>query len=197
MGNVLNITTPVSVAAWVMASTAAVTGANAFAVITKAYDGTTASYDLQINDDGLSTGLMQFETFDGAVRHRVTSTAPALANVWEHWVGLLDGASYKLYRNGKLDATVTDSYLPVSNSARLLIGAYDLSGSTIHWWDGLLDDVRVYNRALDSSEVMTLYQAGLMGQRHSSLSIPVEVELPAIFLPPPPADVAGFVLNIW
>jgi hypothetical protein len=37
-----------------------------------------------------------------------------------------------------------------------LIGADENMGNPTGFWDGRLDDVRIYNRALDATEVMWL-----------------------------------------
>jgi hypothetical protein len=67
---------------------------------------------------------------------------------WVHLVGTHDGKTARLYINGALDAS-SRTY----TSALLSIGA---NGSN-HVVDGLVDDVRIYNRALSGGEVESLF----------------------------------------
>ncbi|MFO1152047.1 MAG: LamG-like jellyroll fold domain-containing protein [Rhodospirillales bacterium] len=87
------------------------------------------------------------------------------AGVWEHWVMVFDGtqsgnARIEAYKNGAAytlayGGTIT-SPLP-SNVDPVAIGD-DLSGTFN--WNGSLDDVRVYNRALSVAEIKRLYELG-------------------------------------
>ena len=75
---------------------------------------------------------------------------------WHHIVGVYDGESMFLYVDGSLSVSAAASGTIDSNKDPLSIGA-DL------WpyskWKGLVDDVRIYNRALSSDEVCDLYDA--------------------------------------
>jgi hypothetical protein len=42
----------------------------------------------------------------------------------------------------------------------LAIGAYNASGSLTGYYDGLLDEVRIYNRALTPTDIQALYTLG-------------------------------------
>jgi hypothetical protein len=66
-----------------------------------------------------------------------------------------DGSTLKIYRNGELgnSSAVTGSITHTTNP--LKIGTY---GSTS--FDGKVDDMRVYNRALSAQEVQQLYSMG-------------------------------------
>ncbi len=87
------------------------------------------------------------------------------AGVWEHWVMVFDGtqagnARIKAYKNGTEYALLYGGNIPAttpSNSDPVAIGD-DLSGTFN--WNGALDDVRVYNRALSVAEIKRLYELG-------------------------------------
>jgi hypothetical protein len=72
---------------------------------------------------------------------------------------LSSGQRSKLYINGSLDKTASETSSSIPNYAGNL-GFGILQGNTSGYLDGRLDDIRVYNRALSSSEVKQLYNMG-------------------------------------
>jgi hypothetical protein len=63
------------------------------------------------------------------------------------------------YVNGNLKSTVNLSGTPpIINGSPLWIGkGY---GSNIQDWNGLIDDVRIYNRALSATQIAAMYAGG-------------------------------------
>ncbi|MDH3324956.1 MAG: hypothetical protein OEL89_04925, partial [Candidatus Peregrinibacteria bacterium] len=74
---------------------------------------------------------------------------------WYHLVGLYDGTNTKFYVNGTLRASAPGAG-PVSNSSPLLIGKR-WDG---YYFNGNIDDVRVYDRAISETEIANLYNVG-------------------------------------
>ena len=73
---------------------------------------------------------------------------------WTHVVGTYDGAKLDVYLNGQLEATVsTPGSINVSNKP-LYFGARNASKN---FFDGNLDDVRIYNTALNAQEILNLF----------------------------------------
>jgi hypothetical protein len=73
---------------------------------------------------------------------------------WHHVAGVYDGRTMFLYIDGKLDvsqATTTD--IPVSDKP-VYIG--ENSQARGRYWNGAIDDVRVYNRPLSPAEIAAL-----------------------------------------
>ncbi|MDP2703995.1 MAG: LamG-like jellyroll fold domain-containing protein [bacterium] len=85
--------------------------------------------------------------------------APVSPGTWHHILGSFDGASpnrlMSLYVDGELVATGTSAFSVTGASGDFLLGRYGSS-----YFDGLLDDVRVYDRALTPLETQDLYQSG-------------------------------------
>ena len=80
----------------------------------------------------------------------VASTASLQANVWTHLATTFDGAKLRLYVNGELVATKTVTGGDSGREGALKIGCDSQYGEHFH---GRIDEVRVYDRALDENEV--------------------------------------------
>jgi len=79
--------------------------------------------------------------------------------VWHHLaVTKSSSDGLKIYINGSLentDATATVDLRTMSRDS--LIGAYNAAGTTQYYLEGKIDQVRIFTKALSSSEVSTLY----------------------------------------
>ncbi len=73
---------------------------------------------------------------------------------WMHVVGVWDGISVKVYQNGIQKTTTPQTIIPATNNYYLLIGK---SHSCDHHFGGVIDEVRVYNKALTSEEIQEIY----------------------------------------
>ncbi len=89
-------------------------------------------------------------------------------NEWNNIIITYDGASnWGIYRNG--NSMGTTNFAVVSDTSfKYFIGAgvdTNTNGRQVpeYFFKGLLDEVRVYNRALSADEIQVLYQAGLRG----------------------------------
>jgi len=80
-------------------------------------------------------------------------------DAYRHFVGTYDGSTLKLYVNGSL--VLSESSSPNSSSEGSRIGQNDGGGGG---WDGNIDDVRIYDRALSPSEIHELYRYGSKGR---------------------------------
>jgi hypothetical protein len=81
------------------------------------------------------------------------SGIPYSANEWVHFTFTLEGKNAKWYRNGALTFVINNSHQPLVGSS---LGNLVIGGGR-DFFQGLLDDVAVYNRALSPSEVTQLY----------------------------------------
>jgi beta-galactosidase len=84
----------------------------------------------------------------------VTVVAP---DTWHHVAGVYDGQEVKLYVDGKLDSKQSWTQGIGRNNADVLIG--ENAERKGRCFDGLLDDVRIYNYALSESEIKALAEA--------------------------------------
>ena len=78
-------------------------------------------------------------------------------NNWHHIVYLFDGSFIKLYTDGKLQGSPYACNGVISSSGILEIGR---GQSNSYFSNGQIDDVRIYNYALTTEQVKTLYNGG-------------------------------------
>ena len=79
------------------------------------------------------------------------SNASIPLNTWTHVAVTYDGSSIRHYINGALDRTTGASCsVTNTNSRPIRVGA---NGAGVENFNGLIDDLRVYNRVLSASEV--------------------------------------------
>ena len=75
---------------------------------------------------------------------------------WYHVAGTYDGAKTCVYVNGKLAASGAEWSGPIdTNDLDLYIG--DNSEATGRFFKGIIDEVRIYSRALSEAEIKTRY----------------------------------------
>jgi hypothetical protein len=103
------------------------------------------------------TRRMHFAVTD---EHYIDADTNIPANEWHHVCGTHDGSNIRLYMDGVQDIASPAAYSgPIAtNTNNLLIGKYS-SGLSSGEWDGLIDDVRIYNYALDGDEILQLIPA--------------------------------------
>ena len=82
----------------------------------------------------------------------VGGTTPSPIGAWTHIALTYDGSMLRLYVNGVQAATLAASGTIQASSSPLWIGGNQPYGE---YFNGLIDDVRVYNRALSDAEIQT------------------------------------------
>ena len=92
------------------------------------------------------------QTSDKAVR----GTTKLALNTWTHIATTYDGAVQRFYVNGVLVGTANPIVAPSLNTIVQSNGALRIGGnasSTGEFFQGLIDEVRIYNRALSVTEI--------------------------------------------
>ncbi len=87
-----------------------------------------------------------------------SSSGSALTlNAWNHVVYVMNGAAVDMYVNGvKSSGTLSKNKVPSLSSVNLTIGSLDAAAGSRHF-NGLVDDLRIYNQALTSADVAARY----------------------------------------
>lgn len=128
-------------------------------VIENPDNSTATDYSLYIDKSG---SLVEPEYFlrksDGEVGPSVKSSQTFSENDWILMVGAYDGQSSKIYVNGQLlgESAFTDNLRQLGTSFR--IGDDGSDGNAP--FRGKIDDVRIYNRALNQDEISAIYDNG-------------------------------------
>jgi hypothetical protein len=102
--------------------------------------------------------LMSGGTASGGLMYNVPNNFSYQS--WTNIVGTRDGTGIKLYVNGMLVATATDQ-APGSNTNGLYLGFSAGGVSTYGYWPGVIDNVRIYDKAVPVSLIKEQYYAGL------------------------------------
>ena len=105
---------------------------------------------------------------DAGISHVLQSTVVINDGQWHHIAGVRDTAAgqARLFVDGALEASLADTtgiFLEV-NSVPWNIGNVPGSGSVRFPWDGLIDEVEIFNRALSATEIKAIYEAGSEGK---------------------------------
>lgn len=92
---------------------------------------------------------------DQANNKKAVGTTTILNTGWHHIAGTFDGTFVKIYVDGVMENSVNIAGTTMSGTANLMIGAnnYGSAGK------GIIDEVRVYNRALSSAEIQADFQS--------------------------------------
>jgi hypothetical protein len=89
-------------------------------------------------------------TFDGACCTILNGSTALPANQWTHLAGTYDGAQLRLYLDGVQVASQARTGTLEVNARPLRIGGNSYVGES---FPGLVDEVRMYNRALSPTEI--------------------------------------------
>ena len=159
----LNVTGDITVSAWIYPHTfGSVDDENRIVfkgagrhienLFTLDIDDSNITFNLHENDGVGDTAAGCDATNEECARGATTLSA----NTWYHVVGTYDGATARIYVNGALDGSNDFVSTGTGNTDPLMIGGRD---NNTDMFDGAIDDVRLYDRALSDSEVSAMYQA--------------------------------------
>jgi uncharacterized protein (TIGR03437 family) len=96
----------------------------------------------------------------GGTDYRVFSNVSGGMGVWAFWSIVYNNGTPRLYLNGT-DVTVSGGGPATAPSnTDLNIGTYSDGGGVAALNNGLVDDVRIYNRALSAAEIQAMYSGG-------------------------------------
>jgi hypothetical protein len=94
--------------------------------------------------------------------NEVYASFPTVANVWYNIVFTWNGSQLVMYNNGVVAGTTTQTINNQILSTDITIGGYTYKGAGggDEYFNGKIGDVRIYNRGLTATEVLTIYTAG-------------------------------------
>lgn len=106
----------------------------------------------------IRTGKLCFFVFGGEPKRGVMDIAIPV-NEWSFITAVRNGTKLSVYMNGVLVGTAIDSYLTNTNSnlpLNFASGAYGDSPTRRYFFNGVLDEIRVYNQALEAWQIHEL-----------------------------------------
>lgn len=101
-------------------------------------------------------GKIAYVLNDGATTTSWDSVSRISTGTWTHVACTYDGVYARIYLNGRLDKQAAYSQTPAQLTDSLQIGA---GGGASYYFKGLMDDLRIYQRALSAEEVSFLAHA--------------------------------------
>jgi concanavalin A-like lectin/glucanase superfamily protein/caspase domain-containing protein len=90
-----------------------------------------------------------------SVELKPISTSPY--KTWRHILLVCKSGNTKIYENGNVFSSSRTRFNSIRNTTRLIIGAGHLNKRFLY---GKADEIRIYDRALNESEIKTLYNNG-------------------------------------
>ncbi|HEY5298986.1 MAG TPA: S8 family serine peptidase [Verrucomicrobiae bacterium] len=136
-------------------------------------------YTLGDNDANVVNGGAWFHVADTSAGCGVDAVTPSLLplNQWTHVAGTFDGNTgiMRVYTNGVLAVEQQSDERPFgdldpNSSPNVVIG--NINGNFDENFDGLIDEVSIYKRALSASEVAAIAQNGSAGKFDTTLAFP-------------------------
>ncbi len=91
--------------------------------------------------------------------YTVSTQSSLNTNIWYHFAATFVSGNSKIYLNGALNNSSTwgITTLPLASARILRIGENQPGGD--EYFNGIIDEVRIYNRALSDQEIKALYEA--------------------------------------
>ncbi len=112
------------------------------------------SYELRANSDG---SVLFRVWISGNVQSLTSSASKVVTGEAQHVVGTYDGATMRSYVNGVQIASRAQSGAMTHDSNSLYFGFNDFSST---YFDGVLDDIAIYDEVLDATTVAQHYDSG-------------------------------------
>ena len=88
----------------------------------------------------------------GGSQSQVLGTAQLAAGTWVHLAETYDGTALRFYLNGTLVSSLARTGSILTSTNALQIGSDSLYGQ---YFNGLIDEVRIYNTALSAAQIQT------------------------------------------
>jgi hypothetical protein len=150
--SVLTPSAALTISAWVKSTNP--TGA-ANEVIVDKQNASLNRYLLRITG---TTGKMRFAV-GASSEIQVNANTTLAANTWYHVAGVWNGADITVYVNGVSDATPVAVTGTITDGGEgIVIGRPTVTNA--NYFNGSIDEVRIYNRALTQAEIKRLYNMG-------------------------------------
>jgi hypothetical protein len=150
-----------TISAWIKSSVAAGSQTGGAGIIVHGTSGAGQQYTIDMN-----AGQFRFYVYNASAAHTiVTGTVSPAANTWYHVAGVFNASAtgtkqQVFYINGTANASATPPTTLVASTSVVSIGNRLNSGVYTLPFQGTIDEVRIYNRALSATDIKELYGYG-------------------------------------
>lgn len=152
----LNLTNKFTVSAWIFQQSAQ---SNGYRIVDKCSAGIADGWTFDTYGNGNGGCRLRMQAADLTGRSVVGTTDYTLL-AWHHVVATVSGTTGAVYFDGLLNGDGLVGQIP-SNSLDLFIGGpHPYNAGVVEFFNGLIDDVRIYKRTLSAAEVEDLFNAG-------------------------------------
>ena len=173
----LEIPTALTISAWVKPLAYSNTHNGDFgSIVASQYDPERSCYSIMVDyrepRNGGKKGGIYFQVGDGSkwwtTGSQGTTAAALPLGAWTHVAAVADvsGRQYKVYFNGQLIADwIPGNSIHYSNNCRLTMGwsrNHKWLRNANRYFNGAIDDVSIYSRALSAAEIQQLFHQGIV-----------------------------------
>jgi hypothetical protein len=160
----LQLANALSLSAWINVNT--LTGGTGYQTVVSKWDGSTRNYGLFVK----SNGSIELQYYNAASQQIILTSAAGLVSTgsFYHIAATMDTATntMTIFLNGTVVGTQSMNGAIKTNSAAVTLGQ---DGGT-HNFNGRIDELAIFERALSSSEVTAIYRANGSGFAGNTIS---------------------------
>ncbi len=128
------------------------------------FEGYSLSKSSIDNGNGTYTDHFHFVVSHTGNQVIINSQTIAQRGLWYHVAATYDGNQSVLYVNGVAEASATPGFALDYDTTPLFIGTTGTWAPYLDMFSGIIDEVSIYNRALGSNEIASIYLAGVAGK---------------------------------
>ncbi|HYM07726.1 MAG TPA: LamG-like jellyroll fold domain-containing protein [Terriglobales bacterium] len=123
----------------------------------------TTPYSLSVQgSQSQGPGTLLLIVTNGTKEQDVSSKATLTAGIFHYVAATADGTTVNLYIDGQLDTSTPQTVQTFTSTNPLQIGG--IQGATTSAFDGVIDELQIWSRALAASEVSGIYNASSDGE---------------------------------
>ena len=129
-------------------------GWSASILLEKGVDNSKGTFSLGLNRNQQDP-VFQLTIFENT-QFNVQSKTKVELGKWYYLAGIYDGSNMSLYVNGQLENQATANVARTQSNAKIFIGKQNYPGYE-YWLDGRIDELKIYNYARASNEILSDY----------------------------------------
>jgi len=150
-----NITNAITISGWINVGN----GTGTKEPIFESISGHASTNRMLVVTGGANNNRITIQFDIGGDNNNWYSSGTITRNTWIHIVYTFNGSLERFYINGVFNSQNSKSGTIAAGIEAMKIG-WSESESPDEYFNGLIDDVRIYNRALSATEIQALYKSG-------------------------------------